>query len=203
MQPQQHFAPRHGAKHARAQFRLFAFHALDQGAQILRFQGLATSEDIHNQLALRPFQRQQEMAGEIHAKSAPTRRIRGVQPQDPKRHGQAPPAFHHADQIGIRHILIGFGIALITEMPMQRFRQDQPPRFKVTAIRLAIHAGGIHHLAGDIGKMSGDLQPIRLRRVNPRQLQGNGRDIEFQIRQAAGGFNRAAWFGGVGDCHQP
>jgi hypothetical protein len=73
----------------------------------------------------------------------------------------------------------------------------------ITAIRLAIHAGGIHHLARDVRKMSGDLAPIRLRRVNPRQLQGNGRDIEFQIRQAAGGFDRAAWFGGMGDCHQP
>ena len=86
---------------------------------------------------------------------------------------------------------------------MQGFRQDQPPRFKITAIRAAIHAGGIHHLARDVRKMRGDLAPIRLRRVNPRQLQGNRRDIEFQIRQAAGGFDCTAWFGGMGDCHQP
>jgi hypothetical protein len=45
------------------------------------------------------------------------------------------------------------------------------------------------------------LAPIGIRRIHPSQLQRYRRDIEFRIGQIAGGFYRAAWFGGVDGGH--
>jgi hypothetical protein len=84
---------------------------------------------------------------------------------------------------------------------MQRLSQYQPPRFQVTLIRLAIQRGGFHHAARDIRKMRRHLAPIGIRRIHPSQLQRYRRDIEFRIGQIAGGFYRAAWFGGVDGGH--
>ena len=93
---------------------------LQKLAQGRRIPQLAAAEGIQNSLTVIGRQADHEMAGEIQPFDRPTEAARGVDIEDRERDGQAAPALDHADQVGVRQIVIG----LIVALEAMALRQD-------------------------------------------------------------------------------
>ena len=183
LQPQQHLAPGHRAQQAGAQLGALPFHPLEQDAQGRGFQRRAAGEDIDQELPARPFQRQQEVAREIHAMGGPAGRLGRVQPEDAERDRQPPPAFQHADQIGVGLVVIGLAVPGQAEGAVQHAGQHGAAAVEVAGIGLGIRRRCLHGSARDLTEAQGGGLPVGLGRIDAGELQRDRGDVEFGVGQ--------------------
>src|SRR5215472_1503229 len=115
------------------------------------------------------------MAGEIQPLDWPAEAARGIDIQDRERDGQAAPALDHADQVGVRQIVIGLIVAL-EAMALRQDLAQGPSACRKTPIA-ASGRGRSQVIADPAEPLPAILEP-GIRMIEARQKQRRFGQIE-------------------------
>src|SRR6185312_8726425 len=111
--------------------------------------------------------RDQEVAWKINAVRLPAGRPRAVQPEDAKRNGKALAALDHPDQVRIREIVIGLGVANIAMAAADQLGERLDAAGEI-AVRHSVRA--TNHFAREVREMGSRRLPAAFPRVDAGQL---------------------------------
>ena len=121
---------------------------------------------------------------------APSRGARGMQPDDAECDRQALAALDDADQVGIREIVIGLGIAGIGVAPGDQTGERFGAHREIVG---ADRVGELHRVAREIRQMRTCRLPVGIRRIDARELQRRVTDVDLGVRQHADRFQGGTW----------